>query len=75
VGATLHFLLTGEDPEPITTSHPRLLKPEVSEEFDQIVAKATSLDLEARVASATELRTMLEHVSAQSYPALKNVSN
>ncbi len=28
-GATLHFLLTGEDPEPLSVSNPRLIKPEV----------------------------------------------
>jgi tRNA A-37 threonylcarbamoyl transferase component Bud32 len=43
LGATLHFLLTGCDPEPLTSSHPRTLNDSVSVELDNIIARATSL--------------------------------
>jgi len=74
VGATMHFLLTGEDPEPITPSHPRLVKREISESMDELVAKATALELPSRIASATELRQALEAVSTYSQLTVKNVS-
>lgn len=41
LGATLSFLLTGEDPEPISSSHPRLGRAAVSEQLDAIVSQAT----------------------------------
>lgn len=47
-GATLHFLLTGEDPEPLSTSRPKQLKPEVSPFLDELVAQCTDMDVEKR---------------------------
>jgi len=43
MGATLYYLLTGEDPEPITCSHPRQKIESLSESIDEIVAKTTAL--------------------------------
>jgi len=61
-GATLHFLLTGCDPEPITCSRPRDLQPTVSEEMNEIVAKATALELEQRYSSCVDLRSDLQRL-------------
>ena len=47
-GATLHFLLTGDDPEPLSVSHPKLLKSEVSPFLDELVAQCTDMDVERR---------------------------
>ena len=55
MGATLHFLVTGEDPEPISPSHPRELIPELSVDFDRIVAQATAIDLAVRYHTAAEI--------------------
>ncbi len=58
-GATLYFLLTGEEPEPISQSHPQILRPEVSEHLDNIVAGCTALDLNERYRDAqTVLHTL-----------------
>jgi hypothetical protein len=43
-GATLHFLLTGADPEPISQSHPGTQVAGLSNGMDHIVAHATQLD-------------------------------
>jgi serine/threonine-protein kinase len=47
-GATLHFLLTGSDPEPISVSHPAKQVANLSNGIDHIVAHATQLDCDQR---------------------------
>ncbi|HEY9685033.1 MAG TPA: serine/threonine-protein kinase [Drouetiella sp.] len=63
LGCSLYFLLTGKEPEPLTTSHPILINDTVSGALDEIVAKATELECEDRYKSAQELRTALMNVS------------
>ena len=60
LGCTLHWLLTAEDPEPITASHPGNIKQDVSEATDDLVARATAPDAQARFKTVGEL---LAHVS------------
>lgn len=57
LGCTLHWLLTAEDPEPITASHPRQIKEEISSATDDLVARATAPDAQARFKSVAELLT------------------
>ncbi len=59
LGATLSFLLTGQDPEPITPAHPRLTTPSVSQSLDDIIAKCTNLGLSTRYQDCQELKTDL----------------
>lgn len=59
LGCTMHFLLTGEEPEPLTVSSPRLLRQEISSFADNIVRTATAIDTSARFASAKELQKAL----------------
>ncbi len=61
MGATLYYLLTGEDPEPITCSHPRQKIESLSESIDEIVAKTTALTVQKRYAKASEIRADLEN--------------
>ncbi len=60
MGATLHFLITGKDPEPISCSHPRTLVNTISESLNALVEKATALDLKKRYQSIKELQDDLE---------------
>ena len=60
LGCTMHFLLTGEDPEPLAVSHPRSINPNVSETLDAIVAQCTSAEASGRPASAAQLRELLD---------------
>jgi tRNA A-37 threonylcarbamoyl transferase component Bud32 len=62
LGGTLYFLLTGQDPDPLSVSHPREINPKISVGLDQVVAQATALDLADRYASAGEMLVDLSRV-------------
>jgi serine/threonine-protein kinase len=59
LGCTLHYLLTGQDPEPLAVSHPREFRPEISEWLDNLVARCTDPDYKNRPQSATEFKTSI----------------
>lgn len=69
LGATLYFLLTGSEPEPITCSSPKKLRSDLSDEMNAIVEKATALDSGYRYEDASELRRDLENLRAMRYSA------
>lgn len=56
IGCTMHYLLTGHDPEAITRSSPRSVVPDVSEWANEIVEKATASSAEMRY---PDIRDML----------------
>ena len=55
LGATMYFLLTGEDPLPLSVASPRSVNPEVSEELDRIVRRCMEFDLKKRYADPKEI--------------------
>lgn len=55
LGATMFFLLTGRDPEPLTPSSPWLAHKRVSEGLDLLIAAMTDQDPEKRPATAALL--------------------
>jgi hypothetical protein len=60
MGATLYYLLVGHDPEPITCSHAKLLRPDMTSELDELIAGSTALDTKKRIATAAEFAQALE---------------
>ena len=58
-GATLYYMLTGSDPEPISQSSPSTQNSDVGEVLNQIVKKATALQLNNRYQSAAEIEIEL----------------
>jgi tRNA A-37 threonylcarbamoyl transferase component Bud32 len=62
LGGTLYFLLTGQDPEPLSVSRPREINPRISDKIDHIIARATALDLAERYASAAQMLDDLSRV-------------
>jgi len=62
LGCTLHFLLTGVDPEPITESCPRNFTPTVSESMNHIVSAATKFEQSQRITTLSEMRAQLERI-------------
>lgn len=62
-GGTLHFLLTGKDPKPLMQSSPLSLRPELSDEIDKIIARATELELSARYEAISWLKLDLENLA------------
>lgn len=62
-GCCMYFLCTGQDPEPLTCSHPRTVRASISETLDQIVAKATEQSLLDRFQSAEDMELSLNGAS------------
>lgn len=62
LGCTLHFMLTGVDPEPISQSHPASVRSTVGKAIDQIVGDATKLKLADRLPNLKEMRSRLERI-------------
>lgn len=61
LGATLYFLATGKDPEPITESDPRKLNESISEVLAKVISDCTKLNTNRRVHSAGDLLQRLRN--------------
>jgi serine/threonine protein kinase len=59
MGGTIFWLLTGQEPEPISVAHPRDIAAHVSEWMDQLVATATEQDLNCRFNSIEDVQAAL----------------
>ncbi len=59
MGATLHYLLCGKDPKPISVSRPQLIQPAVSTTMDELVARCTAINTTQRIENASELKEQL----------------
>jgi tRNA A-37 threonylcarbamoyl transferase component Bud32 len=60
LGCTLHYLLTGSDPQALSVAHPHSLNEIVSSEVDALVAECTAIQLEQRIANAGILSQKIE---------------
>lgn len=58
-GASMYFMLTGTDPEPISQSSPAARNAEVGDAFDRIVKRATALQVSNRYQSADDIESEL----------------
>lgn len=68
LGATIYFLLTGKDPEPLKPSSPRGLNAEISSYIDEVVQKATAQEPQTRFHSVVEFREALLHDGFEEAP-------
>jgi len=71
LGATMYFLLTGEEPLALTVCSPRDVDEEISEAADLIVGRATQQDVYLRYQSALEMKDELDYVTSNQ-PEEKN---
>jgi tRNA A-37 threonylcarbamoyl transferase component Bud32 len=62
MGATLYFLLTGIDPNPISELHPSEAGVDIVSSLDAFIAKATSIDASTRHEDATWMELELRHI-------------
>jgi len=62
LGATMYFLLTGQEPLALTVSSPKDNRPDVSEAADLIIQRATQQDVFLRYQSAGEMKEELDYV-------------
>lgn len=72
LGAVLYFMLTGNEPEPLSCNSPRQSNPLVEEELDELVKELTALSPDKRIKSAADTKARLESIrnSSGSKPAL-----
>jgi tRNA A-37 threonylcarbamoyl transferase component Bud32 len=70
LGATLHFLLTGKDPEAISCSSPKEVNEAVSEQLDDLVKSCTDLRLSHRLQSVQAVKERLQKILAGTTPAI-----
>ncbi|MCA9803103.1 MAG: hypothetical protein KC777_14130, partial [Cyanobacteria bacterium HKST-UBA02] len=66
LGASIHFFLTGRDPEPLASSTPSTLRDDVPEELDRLVQSLTRLDESDRPQDIRAVREVLQHLAAES---------
>lgn len=75
LGVTLHVLLTGYDVEQTPWHYPpvRTLNPEVSPQFEQIIAKATAMRVDQRYQTTAEMRAafLTPHGASPAGPRLQ----
>jgi len=60
LGGTLYYLLTGDDPEPLSVSRPSHKCPQVSQAFSDLVARLTAFEVLDRPSSAVEVLKLLD---------------
>lgn len=65
LGATMYFLLTGEEPLALTVCSPRQSNEDISEGTDLIVQRATQQDVYLRYQSASDMKEELEYVASE----------
>lgn len=75
LGATLHFLLTGEDPEALSVSHPSQRRNTVSQQTDNFVASLTSIDLASRPRNCLEVISKISSLRATERGAIISLGN
>ena len=60
LGGTLHFLLTGKEPIPLSSSSPRELQESVSPSLDEIIREMTDIDVTKRPDSIIKILAKLD---------------
>ncbi|MBX9722682.1 MAG: serine/threonine protein kinase, partial [Candidatus Obscuribacterales bacterium] len=61
--ATMFYVMTGSDPIPLSQSHPKHQMPQVPENIDALVAKATEQEQENRIRSISEMQEVLKQLA------------
>lgn len=65
MGATIFFLCTGRDPEPISQSRPAKIEPDISSGLNMFVANCTTIDPDLRYKNADECLVDLKLLTGQ----------
>lgn len=65
LGATLHYLTTGADPQliPFVFKKPSVLNPQIPDELSDVILKAVSLDPSERYQTAEEMKSALSSIN------------
>jgi serine/threonine protein kinase len=65
-GGTLYFLLTGVEPEALSSSRPKDKVPSISDELSEFIESCTQLETTERYQSVAQLLPVLKRLAAQS---------
>lgn len=65
LGGTLHFLLTGADPEALSASHPKQQVEHISSALDDLVAQCTQMEEKDRPPNAKQIKEVLAKLQHQ----------
>lgn len=65
LGGTLNFLLTAQEPEPITMSEPKSVRVELSDAINEVVMRATAQEASERFSSWSQVELALEKIAHQ----------
>ncbi len=65
LGATVYFILTGQDPEPLFEAHPNVLNTTISPELDELVAECMRLEWKERIQSAESAKEHFNRLSQE----------
>lgn len=57
---TMHFLLTGKDPVPLSVAHPKADNPLIDDRLDNLIARCSEFEPEDRYHSAEEVAAVLQ---------------
>lgn len=68
LGATMHFLLTGQEPLALQVCSPKRINPNITDHTDEIVQRATAQDVWLRYQNAPEMQQELEFVPKLKQP-------
>lgn len=71
LGATLFYLLTGSDPEPVSQSSPSDGAPDIPAELDELVKRCTSVDSKSQIDSVEEVLLTLEALAESLLPVVE----
>ncbi len=63
LGCTLHFLLTGKDPEPLSVSHPKELNNNISGDIDALIASLTEQEVPDRAKPSNSVLSIIDKLS------------
>ncbi len=66
LGGTLNYLLTGEDPEPLSVSMPKLKQSQISQGCSDLVSSLTAYESSDRPSSAAEVMNLLVKLDTDS---------
>jgi serine/threonine-protein kinase len=63
-GCTLYFMLTGKEPEALSTSAPKEVVESISDDFNEFVVSCTEMEPRDRFASAAQMLPILKKMAA-----------
>lgn len=62
LGATLYYLLTAQEPEPITQANVAALRTHVKPTLNELISKCTEQEVERRIENAAQVRQSLKEI-------------